>query len=287
LAVVIGIAAVSSSGPLIALAAAPGLAIAFWRNALSTGALAPISLTARRHELRGGRTPLMAGLALAVHFGTWVPSVKLTTVAVATALACVQPIWTGLFAAVTGRRLHVLTWLGIVTAVGGAVITIGPDLRHGGGALVGDVLAVIGGIGGAAYALLGERARQKLTTTSYTFVCYGVCAAALLVVCVLFGVPLIGYSTGTWAAILALTVGAQLLGHSMFNYAVQMIPATTITVLILLEVPGAGLLGWLLLDQTLQPVAIAGIAVLIVGVVIVVLSPDARTVRHPPQASVP
>lgn len=287
---VVGIAAVSSSGPLIVLAAAPGLAIAFWRNALAAGALAPISLTVRRGELRGVRThkwSLMAGLALAVHFGTWVPSIKLTTIATSTALVCIQPIWTGLFAALTGRRLPAVTWLGIVTAVGGAVIAIGPDLRQGGAVLLGDVLALIGGVAGAIYTLLGERARQALTTTSYTFVCYGVCAAALLLTCVLFGVPLTGFSAGTWAAIVALTVGAQLLGHSMFNYAVHKVPATTISVLILLEVPGAGLLGWALLDQTLPPVALAGIAVLLVGVAIVVLSPAARTAHHPPQASVP
>lgn len=290
LAVAVGIAAVSSSGPLIVLAAAPGLAIAFWRNALAAGALAPISLTLRRDELRGGRThkwSLMAGLALAVHFGTWVPSIKLTTIATSTALVCIQPIWTGLFAALAGRRLPALTWLGIGIAVAGAVITIGPDFRQGGGVLLGDALAVIGGLAGAIYTLLGERARQELTTTTYTFVCYGVCAAALLLTCVLFGVPLIGYSASTWAAIVALTAGAQLLGHSMFNYAVHKVPATTISVLALLEVPGAGLLGWLLLDQTVPPVALAGIALLIAGVATVVLSPAAPIARHPPQASVP
>jgi len=288
--VVVGVATVSSSGALIVLAAAPGLAIAFWRNALAVGALAPISLTIRRDELRRAGTQkwsLMAGLALAVHFGTWVPSLKLTTIATSTALVCAQPIWTGLFAAATGRRLHVLTGLGIATAVGGAVIAIGPDFRQGGAALLGDVLALVGGVAGAVYTLLGERARQDLTTTSYTFVCYGVCASALLLTCVLFGVPLIGYSAGTWAAIAALTAGAQLLGHSMFNYAVHKVPATTISVLMLLEVPGAGLLGWLLLGQTLPPVALAGIALLLAGVAIVVLSPAERTARHPPQASVP
>jgi drug/metabolite transporter (DMT)-like permease len=289
LAVAVGIAAVSSSGVLIVLAAAPGLAIAFWRNALAVGALAPISLTVRRRELRSAGThkwSLMAGLALAVHFGTWVPSIKLTTIATSTALVCIQPVWTGLIAAAMGRRLGVLSWLGIAAAVTGAVIAVGPDLRQGGDALLGDVLAIIGGIALAVYTLLGERARQGLTTTSYTFVCYGVCAAALLLTCVLFGVPLIGYSAGTWAAIAALTAGAQLLGHSMFNYAVHKVPATTIGVLMLLEVPGAGLLGRLL-GQTVPPVAIAGITLLVAGVAIVVLSPAAQTAHHPPQASVP
>lgn len=286
-ALAVGIAAVSSSGALIVLATAPGLAIAFWRNGLATVALAPISLTVRRGELVSGthKWSLMAGLALAVHFGTWVPSVKLTTVATATALGCSQPIWAGLIVAVLGRRLAPLAWIGIVVAVAGAVIAIGPDFRAGGAALFGDVLATIGGFAGAVYTLLGERARRGFTTTTYTFVCYGVCAAALLLTCVLFGVPLTGYTATTWAAIAALTVGAQLLGHSMFNYAVHKVPATTISVLVLLEVPGAGLLGWLLLDQTVPPIALAGIAVLLAGVAMVVLSPGARIGPRPQQAS--
>lgn len=290
LAIAVGVATVSSSGPLIVLAAAPGLAIAFWRNCLAAAALAPISLTLRRHELGGTGThkwSLMAGLALAVHFGAWVPSVKLTTVATSTALVCIQPIWTGLIAAATGRRLPRLAWAGIAVAVAGAVIAVGPDFRQGGPALLGDALAAVGGLAGAVYTLLGERARQAFTTTTYTFVCYGVCAAALLGACVLLKAPLTGYAATTWAAIAALTAGAQLLGHSMFNYAVHKVPATTISVLVLLEVPGAGLLGWVLLGQAPPPVALAGIAALIAGVALVVLSPGARTARRRRRGSAP
>lgn len=287
-ALAMGVAAVSSSGALIAYAAAPALAIAFWRNALATGALAPITLTFRRHELRGPvphRWSLIAGVALAAHFGTWVPSVKLTTIATATALACSQPIWAGLIAAAQGRRLSLPAWLGMATAMVGAAIATGPDFRAGGAAMIGDLLALAGGLTAAIYTALGERARVGLTTTTYTTVCYGVCAAVLLLICLAFRVPLTGFDASTWAAILALTAGAQLLGHSMFNYALHKVSATTVSVLVLLEVPGAGLLGWLWLEQTLSPTALAGLGVLIAGVAVVVLSPGARTARRLPPAS--
>src|SRR5688572_16617099 len=114
-AVALGVAlvAISSSGALIAYAAAPALAIAFWRNAFAMGVLAPAVAVqpARRAELRrlvgSGRRELvfcvLAGLALAVHFGLWVPSLKMTTVATATALVCIQPVWQGLIAFGQGR----------------------------------------------------------------------------------------------------------------------------------------------------------------------------------------
>jgi drug/metabolite transporter (DMT)-like permease len=291
LALVVGVAAVSSSGVLIVVASASGLAIAFWRNAFATAVLAPVALTYRRRELRGWRTQkysLLAGLALAVHFGTWVPSVKLTSVATATALGCSYPIWAGLIAFALGRGLSARVWLGIGVAVAGAVIAIGPDFGAASKtALLGDVLATIGGLSGAVYTILGERARQGLSTTTYTFVCYGVCAVALLPVTLLWGRPVLGFDTTTWAAIAALTAGAQLLGHSMFSYALHKVSATTVSVIVLLEVPGAAVLGWLFLDQVPSVTALIGIAILVAGVAVVVLSPGARIGRRRPPASVP
>ncbi|MEU8077371.1 DMT family transporter [Catellatospora citrea] len=276
-AITVAIIAVSSSGPLIAYAAAPALAIAFWRNALAVGVLAPVTLTRRRAELRGLRSDhawrwsVLAGLALAGHFATWVPSVKMTTVATATALVATQPVWAGLIALRQGRRLGRWTWVGIGTAVVGAAIATGADFTQGGTAFVGDLLAVAGGLLAAVYTSLGEKARSRTSTTTYTTVCYSVCAAVLLGVCLLFGVELTGFDDRTWLAIIALTVGAQLLGHSMFNYALHKVSATTISVLILLEVPGAAALGWVWLGQAPPAAAWPGIALLMAGVAAVIL----------------
>src|SRR4029079_4013041 len=84
----IGVLAIASSGPMIAYAAAPALAIAFWRNGMAVGGLAPWALLRRPHarsaaEPRTGRRDgllcLLSGVALAAHFATWVPSAKLTS----------------------------------------------------------------------------------------------------------------------------------------------------------------------------------------------------------------
>src|ERR1700753_2497454 len=98
LALVVAVLAVSSSAPLIAFAAAPALAIAFWRNGLAAFALTPITLGPRRLELRAARGRdlglcALAGVALAAHFGTWMPSVQLGSVATVTALVATQPVW--------------------------------------------------------------------------------------------------------------------------------------------------------------------------------------------------
>ncbi len=281
LALTVAVFAVSSSGPLIAYAAAPPLAIAFWRNAMAVAVLVPVALLRRRDELRDlivgdrrreGRFTVLAGIALALHFALWVPSIKLTTVATATALVATQPVWQGLIVVARGRRLSGLTWLGIGVAVLGAAAATGVDLAVSPRAVVGDLMAIGGGLAVAVYTALGEQARIGISTTSYTAVCYLVCAVVLLGTCFVLHAPLVGYAGATWLALVGLTAGPQLLGHSLLNFSLRQVSATTVSVLVLLEVPGAALLGWVWLGQTVRLVALPGLAALMVGVVIVLLA---------------
>jgi drug/metabolite transporter (DMT)-like permease len=163
--------------------------------------------------------------------------------------------------------------VGTVLAVAGVAIATGADFTVAGPALAGDLLALAGGALAAVYTAFGAKARTAaVTTTTYTLVCYSVCAALLLVGCLVFGVPLVGFSATTWLAILGLVVGAQLLGHSMFSYALHKVSASTISLLILLEVPGAALIAWLWLGQVPRPQALPGLVLLLVGLAVVVVT---------------
>jgi len=298
-ALTVAIVGVSSSAPLIAYAAAPALAIAFWRNALAVAVITPVAVTRGRRQLAALRSDrrtvavcVAAGVALAAHFAAWVPSAKLTSVATATALVSTMPVWSALIATgqsrwgrpdASGRRTPRpagTTWLGIAIAVLGAALATGADVSFSSRAVLGDVLALAGGMAAAVYTAFSERARRTLSTTTYTTVCYGVCALVLGAGCLVGGVRMVGFAVSAWLAIVGITVGAQLLGHSMISYALHRVPATTVGVLLLLEVPGAALLGWLLLDQVPRAESVPGLVVIILGVAVVVLG-AARRGRQP------
>jgi drug/metabolite transporter (DMT)-like permease len=277
-ALMIAVVAVSSSAPLIAYAAAPALAIALWRNALAVGVLTPVTATRRRTELRSlGRADVtlcvLAGVSLAAHFGLWIPSAKLTSVAAATAMVCTQPVWAALIAYLRRVPVTRTTLVGIGVAVVGAALATGADLAVSTRAVAGDLLAVAGGMAAAVYTTYGERARVRTSTLTYTTICYTVCALLLGAVCLTFEVPVIGFDRSTWLAIAAMVAGPQLLGHSLVNYALHRVSATTVSVVLLLEVPGAALLGWLWLGQTPEPGSLPGLTLLVVGVAVVVGGP--------------
>jgi drug/metabolite transporter (DMT)-like permease len=271
----VAISAISTSAPIIASTAAPALAVAFWRNGMASIALVPVALLRSREELRGlSRREwllcLLAGVFLAGHFGTWVPSVRLTSVASATALVATQPIWAAVLARAAGRRVSGGAWLGIVVAVVGAVLLTGADLSLSGRALVGDLMATVGGALAAAYVTAGAAVRARVSTTAYTSVCYTTCSLLLVLACLLGGQRLAGYGATTWLRLAALTIGAQLLGHSLVNVVLRSSSPTLVSLVILFEVPGASLIAAVWLGQRPAWSAVPGLALLVIGVGLVV-----------------
>lgn len=272
----LGVVAVSLSGPLMAAMVVPPLAISFWRNGFATLALSPGVARSRREELgalRGRRLGLVivSGAALALHFGTWVTALTLTSVASATAIVSLQIAWVVAWQLLHGERYGAGVVAGLVLAFSGVLVVSGVDLSVSRQALVGDLLALVGGVAAAAYMVIGSRARQALSTTTYTFVCYGTCALLLLGACAVSGQHLWGYPRAQWGLLLLVTVTAQLMGHSVFNHLLATTPPMLVSLALLLEVPGASVLAAAILGQVPPLGAVLGLAVVVVGMALVIV----------------
>jgi drug/metabolite transporter (DMT)-like permease len=275
--IMLAVAAVSTAAPLIRGAEAPSLAVAFWRNALAVAVLLPVTALRRRAEVAAlrptqRRGALLAGVFLAAHFATWVPSLAFTTVASSVALVATQPVWAALMARARGEWVPARAWAGIVLAVTGAVALSGVDLSISPRALLGDGLALAGGVLAAAYVTVGSGVRQSVSTTVYTTICYATAGGLLAVLCLAGGQPLSGYEAGTWAALVALTAGPQLLGHSIVNRVLRTTSATVVSVAILFEIVGSSVLAWAAFGETPPAGAYPAAVLIAAGVVLVVLS---------------
>jgi drug/metabolite transporter (DMT)-like permease len=273
----VAVVGISSSAPVTAATAAAPLAVAFWRNLVGAGVTATYVAARERGALASLdrvtiRTALLSGLLLAVHFATWLSSLKLTSVTAATAIGASTPVW--IVAVDLLRRIRVPrpVLLGVVLAVAGVVAITGVDAGSSARALAGDLLALAGAISVAGYVLLGADVRERTTTAVYTLAAYSTCAAVVLPVCVLAGVQLTGFSAATWVELAVITLGAQLLGHTLLNATLPMIGATATALVTLLEVPGAALIAWAWLDQAPPPTIIPGTVLMLAGLVVVVLA---------------
>lgn len=257
--------------------AASALAVAFWRTALGALALAPLAVRAQRRSptrLTATRRRQLfgSGLSLALHFALFQGALALTTVASAVTLVTMSPV----FVALGGwwflhERTHRRMLFGMgLTIVGAVVIGLGDAaaIDLGRDALIGDAMAFGGAIAITGYLLTGRVARRDVPAITYSCAVYGWAAVVLLAVCLALRVPLTGYDPTTWLAILAIVVGPQLLGHTIFNAVLASVPATVVSVVVLSEPVGAGLLAWLLLDELPAGPFAIGAPLVLLGVAI-------------------
>jgi drug/metabolite transporter (DMT)-like permease len=286
---------VASSGPLIAATlgatSVGALAIAFWRNAIAAVVMAgPVVVRNPRHfgRVTGAefRWSLAAAAALALHFACFITSLQLTSVAAATALVCLQSAWIAVFQLFRGVRHPWPVLVGLGIAFGGVVTITGFDMGASPEALLGDLLAVAGGALAGIYTLAGGKARQSMGTGVYTTLCYGMCAAIVAGLALFAGVPLAGFDAAGWLGIIAITVCAQLVGHTAFNHLLATMSPLLVSMIILLEIPGAALLAAAFLGETLPAGTYAGLALILVGLAVVVLGQRrVRSVRNSGEAA--
>lgn len=260
---------------VVGTAQAPPLGIAAGRMTLAALLLTPVALVrgAPREVRSLGRRDipfaLLAGVALAVHFAAWISSLSLTTVASSVVLVTTNPLFVALAAHFLLReRVSRLTAVGIVVAVmGSALVGLG-DFSLSGWALLGDLLALIGGLMAAAYFLFGRRLRQRLSIVAYVWPVYSVAAVVLLLICLFTGQPLAGYTPASYLLIFLLAVGPQLLGHSSLNYALGQLPATLVSIAVLGEPVGSAVLAWFMLGEVPGWAVLAGGSLILVGIVL-------------------
>lgn len=284
----LGVIGVAASGPIMAATAAPALTIAFWRNGLGSLIMGAPAAMRNRHEFRAlTRQDYMwtvaAAVALALHFACFITALKMTTVAAATALVCLQSGWIAIFNLIGGQRSSSRTVAGLTLAFLGVVVISGFDLglsRQE--AVIGDILAIAGGALAGLYTMAGARARRSMSTGTYTTICYGVCAVILLAMCVIFRQPLTGFPPVVWVGILAVTLVAQIMGHTVFNHLLAVMSAQVVSMIILLEIPGAALLAAVFLNEELPPGTAVGLAMILGGLAIVVLGQSRRRPLPPP-----
>ena len=272
---ILGVIGVSASGPIMAATAAPVLAIAFWRNLLGAALMGGPAVLSKRAEFAALRRAdyrrlVIAAVALALHFVCFITALKLTSVAAATALVCLQVAWIALFNAVLGSRAPRAVVAGLGVAFLGVVVITGFDVSLSRDALLGDVLALAGGALAGVYQMAGASARRTMSTGTYTTICYGACAVILLALCALTGQPIVGFTPAAWIGIFAVTLLAQIMGHSVFNHLLAVMSPLVVSMIILLEIPGAAILAAIFLGEKLPAGTYGGLVLILVGLAVVI-----------------
>jgi drug/metabolite transporter (DMT)-like permease len=278
LAIGIAMVSVSFASILIRWSETPPFILAAYRLALAAALLAPFMLFTggfaelRTFSKRELSLVALSGIALTFHFGLWVVSLGLTLVSTSVILVTSHPIFV---AAVQHflmkERVRRVAVVGIVIAFSGVVLISVTDYRLGGGTIMGDVFAFVGGLCAGVYFLSGRVARRTLSVAPYAFSVYGLAAVLLFISGAIAGDVIIVTSGRELTLFLLMAIVPTIFGHTMFNYALKKVPAHIISTSVLGEPVGASLLAFMLLPGEVPTLWIVLGGALVVGGLYLVL----------------
>lgn len=265
----LGIIGIGSSGPLIAKSTMAIPVLIFWRNIGGALIISPFALRQAQWRDPANRRSMLdaslAGVALSFHFIFFFGAMRFTSVATGTALAALQPIFTAIYLRLRGDHIRRQAFIGMLIAFASVVVITGIDLSLSRRYFLGDIFAILSAILAALYVLLGSKAQRRLVTSTYTSICYFTCAVVALPMVFITRSPITDYAGPEWLWLILLILGAQLLGHTMFNLSLKRLSPVVVSLVVFFEVPVAAIFAFIWLHQRPSHGIIPGIIGLLVG----------------------
>jgi len=279
IALLAGATCIGTSALFVKVSETGPISTAFWRVFLALPFLWVWAWSAQRHATPASQSASPRGLMFAAGFffagdlAVWHSSIILTSVANATLLANLAPIFVTLAAWLLWRKKPTLMFLsGLAAALIGVMLLIGGDFSHGGTAMLGDMLGVVTAMFYAAYQLTVTKLRGTVSTARIMAMSSVVTAAFLLPIALLSGETFLPATSMGWIKVFGLALISQVAGQSLIAYAMAHLPATLSSVGLLLQPVMAGLFAWILLGEILGVVGIAGAVLVLIGIRIATLA---------------
>lgn len=269
-AVLIGFAAI-----VVRLVEVGPTATAFWRLAFAL----PVLWAARRAlpppaapkpaDPAAVRWMLLAGVAFALDLALWHRAIHLTSVANATLMSNLSPVFIALTLHFGFRDRHPPRfWLGLVVALAGAAALVADSFTISRATAVGDLMAIATAVFYAGYQLLVSRSRQA-GQTAVDVMWWAALGGlpVLLAITLASGEALLPTTLRDLALLVALALVVHLGGQGLIAWAQAHVTASFASVTLLVQPVAAAVFAWWLLDERFGAVQAAGGALILAGIV--------------------
>ncbi|WP_342389293.1 DMT family transporter [Salinicoccus bachuensis] len=278
---IISVICIAFAAIFVKLSEAPASIISMYRMMFASILLTPIVFKYRRELTKPTRREwgalIIAGLFLAMHFGFWFASLHLTSVASSTVILALQPIaaMVGAFLVYRERVSAKVAFSVFVSFFGVVIISWGDFSFTDLSAIAGNMLSFLGVITVVCYFMIGQNSVRNLTHWVYSFIVFGIAGFFLLIYNMATRTDLFMYPPKEWGLFLLLAIFPTI-AHVIFNYLLNEVSPTTISMAMLLEPVGASILAFFLLSEHLDIYQIFGGIIVLFGVYFFLLSQRKR-----------
>ncbi|WP_370636139.1 DMT family transporter [Lactobacillus sp. S2-2] len=267
----ITVIAISIASILVKLTNTPSSVMSMYRMYLASLFLIPMVLKHRIDFKTISKSNwfylIIAGLFLALHFGLWFESLKLTTVTSSTVILSIQPI-VALFGTflIYKEKASVKSIATILVSILGVILVSWGDLGGSNpSALIGDLLSFLSVIALVAYLLIGQAKIKNISFWTYSFIVFLFAGIFLNIFNLITSTKLTGYSSYDWMMFIALAIFPTI-AHVLYNYLLGFISPTTISMSMLGEPIGATVLAIIFLNQKITALQIFGGIIVLIGI---------------------
>jgi drug/metabolite transporter (DMT)-like permease len=257
---------------------------AFWRLALALPILGFWS--ARERPERSAQSVrllpwiLGAGVFFALDLSAWHLSVRMTSVANATLLGNLAPIFVTLGAWVFwSERAGSAFFAGMTVALLGAVLLTGARPGIDPDRLRGDLFGLATAAFYGAYQLCVARLRRGLGTGRLLFGSSLASTPVLALIAWLFDEKFLPDTTDGWWVLAGLSLTAHILGQGLITYGFAHLPASLSSLTLLVQPLVATIAGWWLFHEALGPLQMGGGILLLAGLCLARNTKTADTAR--------
>lgn len=189
-------------------------------------------------------------------------------------IVSLQPILVGLLApAMVGERVGLTRWIGLALGLAGAALVIFARSEVEATSLTGVAFAVAALFSMTFATLLEKRSGVSVHPVMTNLVQYGVGIAAIAPLALTLEPMRVDWTPDFIAVLAYLVIGNSLIAITLLLAMVRHGEASRVSALLFLVPPLAALIAWVLIGESMPPLAWAGFGVAAAGVLIATRSP--------------
>lgn len=209
---------------------------------------------------------VLAGVFFTVDLFFWHLAVLKTTIANATLLATMAPVWVMLFSLVIGERVTRVMVGGLTACIFGGVLLVGSSLQLAPERFVGDLYGVATSVGFGLYFLAVRVARREAPAGVILFRSSIVTSVGLGLVAAVAENAWVPTGLSGLVALILMSSVSHVGGQGLLAYALGHLSAAFSSLVIFLEALAAAFFGWAFFGETLGPWQIAGGLAILLGI---------------------